>query len=104
MLSGYGPQGCIVIIMLSVKKQMRLDAALEGALRKLGTVTWSNRYAVIVYFLVKINPGAVHWANCHWACAESCAFPGHQSALLVPTFSDLMWTGTEEEGSQKRCS
>lgn len=39
MLSGYGPQGCIVIIMLSVKKQMRLDAALEGALRKLGTVT-----------------------------------------------------------------
>lgn len=76
---------------------------VEWVLRKLGTVMLGNWCAAIVSFLVKINPGAIHWDDYHWECTKSCAFPEHQIALLEPKFSDLTWTGIEEEGSGKRC-
>jgi len=62
----------------------------------------SNGCVAIGCFLVKINPGAIHRDYYHRACTKSCACPGHQTALLEPTFSGLTWTGTEEEGSGKR--
>lgn len=89
---------------MAVKNQVKLDADLERVLRKLGTVVLNNWCAAIVYFLDKINLGAIHGDYYHWACTKPTAIPGHQAALLEATFSDLRWTAREEEGNEKRCT
>lgn len=90
------------MLCCQLKKQIKLDGDLERAFRKLGTVMLSNWCSATVCFLVKIIPVPIHFDDYDWACRKSCAIPGDKIALLEPTFSDLTWTGIEEEGNGKR--